>query len=39
MKVVFEDAPVGVTFEVVLETTAGHRMVFPFTRTEGEAGK
>ncbi len=39
MKVVFEGAPVGVTFDVVLETTAGHRKVFQFTRLEGDAGK
>ncbi len=38
MKVVFEGAPIGVTFEVVLETSAGHRMVFPFTRRQGDAG-
>ncbi len=32
MKVFFEGAPVGEPFEVVLETSAGHRKVFTFVR-------
>lgn len=35
MKVFFETAPVGETFEVVLETSGGHRKVFTFARLGG----
>lgn len=35
MKVFFETAPIGETFEVVLETSGGHRKVFAFTRLGG----
>jgi hypothetical protein len=35
MKVFFETAPVGEAFEVVLETSGGHRTVFAFTRLGG----
>lgn len=36
MKVIFETAPIGETFEVILETSEGHRKVFAFTRLAAE---
>ncbi len=36
IRVEFPDAPVGKTFEVVIETDDGGRKVFTFTRTSGE---
>ncbi len=36
LKVVFDTAPVGKTFEVILETSEGHRKVFTFTKVGAE---